>query len=168
MMVLIRFWRIPVLTKKDCVKTARYGKKKKFLLYPSFRMFFYGSGFLANPDSEKKSDPDPRKKTQIWTLHFRASVTKIRNMFRPRCLYGVAIQQYETLFLPNNMVTLSRHFWRVTSSAIQPILTNSHLQPVRVEEERLPAMTPAGQASTFLPITYCTTYKIQIGLNNTK
>ena len=54
-----------------------------FYFYPGFRTFFrgsgsgffrIGSGFLAepglDPDSEKKSDPDPGKKTGSETLQF--------------------------------------------------------------------------------------------------
>ena len=48
-----------------------------FYFYPSFRTFFHGSGFFRigsgfladpDPDSEKKSDPDPGKKPGSETL----------------------------------------------------------------------------------------------------
>ena len=85
MIVLIGFgiWR--KLTKKESVKIARYDipvpYKIFFYFNSSFRtVFFYGSGFLRigsgflahpDPDSERKSDPDPgRKKPGSETLFF--------------------------------------------------------------------------------------------------
>ena len=72
MLVLIRFWRS--LAKKDSVKNLVLDMKYNF--FSTFALvlgrFFHGSGsgffrivcgFLADPDSEKKSDPDPGKKT---------------------------------------------------------------------------------------------------------
>ena len=52
--------------------------KQTFLLVLTvFGRFFHGSGFsvsdpdfLADPDSEKKSNPGPDKRTQIRTLLF--------------------------------------------------------------------------------------------------
>ena len=77
-MVLIRFWSS--LTKKDSVKSAmKYNFC--FYFYPSVRTFFsriqifsHGSRFFRirsefladpDPDSEKKSDPDPGEKNRI-------------------------------------------------------------------------------------------------------
>ena len=72
MLVLIRFWRS--LAKKDSVKNLRV-LDMKYNFFSTFALvlgrFFHGSGsgffrivcgFLADPDSEKKSDPDPGKK----------------------------------------------------------------------------------------------------------
>ena len=72
MMFLIRFWRS--LTKKDSVESAKYEGKKNFYLYFSFfyvflririQIFPDQIQILAglDPDSKKKSDPDPGEKT---------------------------------------------------------------------------------------------------------
>ena len=62
MMVLIKFWMS--LTKKDSVESARYEMYKKILLLLYFTLMFQ-EVFFTDPDqdSEKKSDPDPGKKT---------------------------------------------------------------------------------------------------------
>ena len=62
-----------------------------FYFYPSFRTFFHGSGFFRigsgfladpDPDSEKKSDPDPGKKPGSETLC---------NRHRPLCYLRILI-----------------------------------------------------------------------------
>ena len=80
MMVLIRFWRS--LTKKYSVESAKYEIQFLCTLTPVLRRFFHGSGsrvfrigsgFLANPNLEKKTDPDSGggEKNRSETLGFR-------------------------------------------------------------------------------------------------
>ena len=70
MLVLIRFWRS--LAKKESVKNLVLDMKYNF--FSTFALvlgrFFHGSGFFRivcgfladpDPDTEKKSDPDPGK-----------------------------------------------------------------------------------------------------------
>ena len=95
MMFLIRFWRS--LTKKDSVESAKYEGEKKFLLVLQFfyvflririQIFPDQIQILAglDPDSKKKSDPDPKKpliqntafniklfsnSLTVWTIGYR-------------------------------------------------------------------------------------------------
>ena len=64
MIFLIRFWGS--LTKKENVKSAKYEINKKIILKIQFmdlfsqiriRIIRIGSGFLADPDTEKNLDP---------------------------------------------------------------------------------------------------------------
>ena len=62
-MVLIRFWRS--LTKKTVLRVLDMKYNFFSTFTPVLGRFFHGSGFLADPDLEKKSDQDPGKKTRI-------------------------------------------------------------------------------------------------------
>ena len=55
-----------------------------FYFYPSFMTFFHGSGsgFLADPDPDKKrSDRDPGKKTESETLEISVKIAEGQTNF---------------------------------------------------------------------------------------
>ena len=67
-MVLTRFWRN--LTKKDSVESAKYEINNFSTCTYIFLNVFYrsGSGFLADPDSDKKVRSGSGKKVQIQNI----------------------------------------------------------------------------------------------------
>ena len=91
MMFLIRFWSN--LTKKDSVESAKYEIQFFSTFTPVLGRFFHrsgffriGSGFLADPYSEKKSDPD--KKNGSETLdngHINAAMDILMQLTASRC-----------------------------------------------------------------------------------
>ena len=84
-MFLIRFWRN--LTKKDSVESAKYELIFLLLVLTVFGRFLHGSGFsgfLADPDSWNKFDPDPK---HWWErpLAILQRIVEIQNHLAVQC-----------------------------------------------------------------------------------